>query len=90
MVQRSSYRRRNCARTGRNFHNPAVSVVPHQHAIRVARQALGRFRGNVRAVLEHSLARRVGVGQHGRVDVNHDLIALAWSAGIERVVQRSL
>ena len=35
---------------------PSV-VVAHHHPARVARQALRRFRGNARAVLEHRLAR---------------------------------
>ena len=60
----------------------------HYHAARVARQAAGRFRGNVHAVLENGLAGRVGVCEHGRVDVDHDLIALARCTRIDAVVER--
>jgi hypothetical protein len=60
--------------------------VPQHHAACIARKALARFRGNARAVFEHALAGLIGVGQHRRVDVNDDLIALARSSGIESLV----
>ena len=44
----------------------------------------------MRAVLEHGLARRIRVGQHRGVDVDHHLIALARRSGVEGVVQRRL
>ena len=65
-------------------------VVPHHHAAGVARQALGRFRGNARAVLEDGLARRIGIRQDFGVHVDHDLVALPRGAGIEAVVQSRL
>jgi len=90
MVQRPSYGRRNRAGPGGHFHGPAVTVVLHHDAGRVARQTLRRFRGNVRAILGHGLAGGVSIGQHGRIDMNHDLITLARRAGIKGVVQRGL
>jgi len=65
-----------------------VVVVAHHHPACVARQALGRFRGNARAVLEHGLARLIRIGQHLGIHVDHDLIALARGAGIEVVEGR--
>jgi len=90
VVERSPYRGRNRASPGRDFHHPPIPGVLHHHSARVARQAPRRFRGNVHAVLEHGLAGRVGVRQHGRVDVDHDLVALARGAGIDPVVKRRL
>jgi len=40
--------------------------------------------------LEDRLAGRVGFGQHGGVDVNHDLVALAGRAGIQAIMKRIL
>jgi len=81
-MERPPERRRNRAGSGRNLHDSTVETVLHHHAARVARQALRRFRGNAHAVLEDGLA--------GRVDVDHDLIALARSAGIDAVMKREL
>ena len=64
--------------------------MPHHYAARVARDALGRFRGNARTVFEDGLAGLIGVRQHARVHVDHDLVALARRAGIDAVVQRRL
>ena len=36
------------------------------------------------------MARRFGIGQHRRVDVDDDLVALARSAGVEAVMEESL
>jgi hypothetical protein len=63
-------------------------VVSHDHAARVTRETLRRFRGNARTTFEHRLARGVGIREHCRVDVYDDLVALAGSAGIHTVVQR--
>jgi hypothetical protein len=64
--------------------------VLHHDPAGVTRQALGRFRGNAHAVLEDGLAGRVWLREHGRVDVDYDLIALARSAGIDAVMERGL
>jgi hypothetical protein len=44
----------------------------------------------VRTAVEDGLARRLGIGQHRRVDVDDDLVALARSAGVEAVIERGL
>ena len=90
MVQRSPHRRGNRARPRPNVHHPALLVMLHHHAARVARQAARRFRGNVRPILEDGLAGLIRIGQGLRVDVNDHLVALARRAGIEAVVQRRL
>src|SRR2546430_7988460 len=38
--------------------DPAICVVAHHDPARIAREALRRFRRNIRAALEHGLARR--------------------------------
>src|SRR2546430_12219626 len=70
--------------------DPAICVVAHHDPARIAREALRRFRRNIRAALEHGLARRLGVYQHRGVDVDHDLIALAWSPRIDSPVEGCL
>src|SRR5262245_1664041 len=52
MVKRAPYRGRDRAGPGRDLDRAAGPAVLHGQAARVARQAPGRFRGNVRAVLE--------------------------------------
>jgi len=64
--------------------------VPHHHPARVARQALGRSRGNARAVLEDRLAGLIRVRQDLGVDVDHHLVALARGAGVDTVVEGRL
>ena len=48
------------------------------------------FIGRIHAVLEGRLPGVIGIGEHRRIDVHHDLIALAGRAGVEVVVQRGL
>ena len=81
-------RNRACARA--DVGDATVSIVAHHHAARIARQPLGRFRRNVSAALDDRLPARVGVCQHGGVDVDHDLIPFAWTSRIDSVVQRRL
>jgi hypothetical protein len=64
--------------------------VVHHHPARVARQALGRFRGNAHAIFQDRLAGCLGVREHRRVDVHHDLIALARGPRIHTVMERRL
>ena len=85
VVERAPQGRRNRPRPGPDLHGAPVLVVPHHHAARVARQALRRFRGNARAVLEHGLAGLIRIGERRCVDMDHDLVALARRAGIEPV-----
>jgi hypothetical protein len=68
----------------------SVGIVPHDHAGRVTRKTLGRFRGNVRAAVEDRLAGRLGVGEDRSVDVDDDLVALIRRARIETMVQDGL
>src|SRR5262249_60077746 len=58
MVQRSSDRRRDRACPGGDLYDTTVLGMLHHDAAGIARQASGRFRGNVGAVLEHGLTRR--------------------------------
>jgi len=88
MMQRAPQRRRNGSRPSTDFDDPAIRIVSHHDATRVTRQTPGCFRANVRAVVEDRLTGRIGVRQHGRVDVNHDLVTLARGAGIDAVVER--
>src|SRR5438445_9681267 len=67
MVQHAPERGRNGPGTGADLFDPAIRSVPHHHPGRVAGQAPRRFRGNVRAVLEDRLPRRLRVGQHRRI-----------------------
>ena len=64
VMQRAPERRGNGPRPGADFLDPPIWIVSHHHPARVARQAPGRFRGNVDAALEHGLAERLRVGQH--------------------------
>ncbi len=88
VVQCAPQGRRNRAGPGRDLHDAAISAVLHHHSARVARQTLRRFRGNIRAVLQDGLAGCLGIREHGRVDVHHDLVALARRAGIDALVER--
>jgi len=88
MLQRSPQRRRNGPSPRTDFEDPAIRIVSHDDPTRVTRQTLGRLRGNARAVVEDRLTGRVSVRQHRRVDVDHDLVALARGAGIDSVVER--
>jgi hypothetical protein len=90
MVQRPTDGRWDCTGPRPDLHDIAVPIAAHHNAARVARQALRRFRGNARAPFEDRLARRITVGQHGRVDMDHDLVALAGRPGIDAVAQRRL
>jgi hypothetical protein len=88
MLKRAAQRGRNRSGPRADFGGRTIRVVPHHHASRVARQALRRFRGNVRAVLEHRLARRIAIGEHRRVDIDDDLVAFSRRTGIELEVKR--
>jgi hypothetical protein len=90
MMKRAAQGWGNRSGPGGHLNDAAVPGVLHHHAVGVARQAPGRFRGNVLAVLEHGLAGRVGVGESRRVDVDHHLIALSRSAGIDAAVKGRL
>jgi len=90
MMQHPPKRRRNRARSGRHLHDPTVDAVLHHHPARVARQALRRFRRNARTTLEDRLTRLIGVREHGRVDMDDHLIALARRARIDAVMERGL
>ena len=80
----------NRPRPGSDLQQPTVSIVPHHHPGRVARNAPTRFRGNVSAVFEDRLPRLIGIREHRSIDMDHHLVALARSAGIQTVVERRL
>src|SRR3989441_7275343 len=89
MLEGPPERRRNGAGPGADLGHPAVRVVAHHDAGRVARQPPGRLCGNVGAVLEGGLSWGVGVGRHvgfGQdrgIDVDDDLVPLAgWPGSI--------
>src|SRR5438552_17497869 len=56
MVQRAPKGRRNRPRPRADFHDSTVRIVLHDDPCRIARQAPGRFCGDVRAAIEHGLA----------------------------------
>ena len=71
---------------GPDLQQAPVVVVAHHDPARVARQALGRFRGNARAVFQNGFTRLIRIGQRLGVDVDHHLVALARGAGIEALL----
>jgi hypothetical protein len=87
-LKRPPQRRRNRPASRADLDEPTLG--PHHDPARVAREALRRFRGHARAVLEDRLAAMLGVGQDCRVDVDDDLVPLARGAGIDPVVKRGL
>ena len=87
MLKSSPQCRRDRPRPGADLEQATILVVPHDDAAGVARQAPGRFRGNVYAVLEHRLTGLIWIGQSRGVDVDHDLMAFARRAGIHPVMQ---
>jgi hypothetical protein len=90
MLERAPQRRRNRAGSGRDFGYPAVGVVPHHQAARIACQALRRSSGNACGPFEHRLARRIGVREHRGIDVNDHLITFCRSARLHPAVQSGL
>src|SRR5437867_13339337 len=80
MLKSAPQRRRNGPRPGADLGDPAVTVVAHHDPARVTCKALSRFGGNARSALEHGLARRIGIREHLRVDVDHHLVTLARGA----------
>ena len=65
-------------------------VMAHHHPAGITRQAPGRFRGDARALLEDGLPGLIWIRQRRGIDMDHHLVALAWRAGIELVMQRRL
>ena len=90
MVKRAPKRRRNRPGPRGDLYDPAIPAVLHHHPACVAREAPGRFRGNVRAVLEDRLAGRIRVRERRGIDVDHDLVSLSRRARIDTVMERRL
>jgi len=89
IVQRPPQGRRNRPRPRADLRNLTIRVVTHHHPRRVAGQASGRLRGNVYAIVEDRLARRIRIREHGGIDVDDDLVALARGAGLDSVVEHA-
>jgi len=90
MQQGSSEGGRDSTSAGAYLHCAAILVVSHHHPAGVAGEALRRSRGNVAHLFELGLAESLRIRQHGGVDVNHDLVALARRPGVELMVQGGL
>ena len=60
--ERAPQRRRNRATSRADLHDHAVGIVTHLHPAGVARDPLGRFRGNARPAFEDRLTGRVRIG----------------------------
>src|SRR5256886_16811648 len=83
VMERPPEGRRDRARSGRDLHDATIETVLHHHPAGLARQAPGRFRGNVCAILEDGLAGLVGIRESRGIDVDHHLVALCRGAGID-------
>jgi len=90
MLECSPQRGRNRARPCSDFDRAAGLIVAHHHARRVARNPLGRFRGNARTPVEDRLAWRIGILQNCGVHMDDDLIPFGWSTWIDTMVQGGL
>ena len=62
----------------------------HHHPARVARETPRRFSGHVCAVLEDGLPGLIGIREGWGIDVDHHLVSLCRSAGINAVVEGCL
>jgi hypothetical protein len=89
-VERSSDCRGDRPGPGADLDQPAVGILAHHHAARIAGETLGRLRGNAGAVFEDGLARVIGVCEDLGIDVDHHLVPLAGGTGIDLVMQRGL
>src|SRR5256714_15150830 len=76
MLRRLAYRRGNRPCSRPDLDRPAVSVVGHEHATGVARDASRVFRGTM-TPLQGRLAGLIRIGQHRGGDVNDHLVAAA-------------
>src|SRR2546425_570054 len=90
MVEGPPQGRRNRPGPGSDLQQASLTVMAHHHPAGVAREALGRFRGNVFALLEDGLARLFWIGQHLSVDVDYYLVPFARSSRIEAVMESRL
>ncbi|MGH7368661.1 MAG: hypothetical protein ACREK9_19830, partial [Candidatus Rokuibacteriota bacterium] len=90
MLERPPYGRRNRPRPRADLHHLPLRIVPHPHPARIARQAAGRFRGNVAPLLQHGLAGLRRVRQDCGVHVDHHLVPRAGATRIEPVMPRRL
>ena len=90
VLERPPKGRRDGPGAGADLDHLAIRGVPHHHAARVARQAPGRFRGNVRAVLEDRLPGRIRVREHRAIDMDDHLVPLSEGTGIDPVMEGRL
>jgi len=87
LLERSSERRRDGPGSRPDLHHASLAVVPQHHPARVARQALGRFRGNADPVFQHRLPRLRRIRQHRGIHVHHHLVALARGSRVQTLMQ---
>jgi hypothetical protein len=80
--------RRDRTRFGAQLEDSPIFIVLHHYSTRVTSQALGRFRGNARAIFDGRLAGLIGILEHGTVDMDDHLVVLGRSARIDAVVKR--
>src|SRR5215813_1388301 len=90
MKQGSPHRWRNRAGSPHDLNGTTVEVVLHHYTACITREAPGRFRGNVRTILQHGLAGGIWVREDRGVDVDHHLVVLGGSAGIDAMMQGRL
>src|SRR3989442_11601836 len=77
VMERPPEGRRDGPGAGADLDDLTIRGVPHHHAARIARQAPGGFRGNVRPVLEDGLAGRVRVRQRRDIYMDDHLVSLS-------------
>jgi len=90
MLKRSAQRRRNRSGSRSQLGEPSVCIVAHHHPTRITREASGRFRRNVCAVLEDGLARLIRIREYLRIHMNDDLVALTRRPGIQTLMEGRL
>ena len=90
MLKRPPQRRRNRTSPGADFDELTAGRLAHHHTGGVAGQTLRRSRGNARAAVEDGLPGRLGVGEHGGVDVDDHLVPFSRRPWIDAAMKGRL